>query len=82
MKSIISKHQIKIILLFDVCIIFLSILQIRNNKLMLEMLALGGPLGYLNGKFISNKTLDKKSRLLIFVGFFLTVIAFLYTFFI
>ncbi|MBX4260421.1 hypothetical protein KTC96_22555 (plasmid) [Clostridium estertheticum] len=82
MKSIILKHQVKIIFLFDALIIFLSILQIRNNKLELEMLVLGCPLGYINGKFISNKTFDKKSRLLIFVSFLLTVISFLYTFFI
>jgi hypothetical protein len=79
MKSNLYKHPVLVVLLFDIFILFVSILQIINNKLDLIIFIWGFPLGYINFKpIISNNTLNKISKLQIIIIFSLTFFIFLY----
>ncbi|MBB6623943.1 hypothetical protein H7E67_10940 [Clostridium gasigenes] len=82
MKSIIVKNPVITTFLFDICVIFISIIVMINNKLNLPIYLLGFPLGYVNLKVMCNNALDKKSKLLIIVSLFLTFIVFTYACFI
>ena len=82
MKAIIFKSPVIATFLFDICVIFISIILIINNKLNLPIYLLGFPLGYVNFKAMCNKAVDKKSKLLIIVSLFLTFIVFTYACFI